>query len=96
MMVGPNCRSTQAVKTIVSKGFDTKFKGIIDSLRRRELAGSYRVAITTAEVMKVVVSSSRWTSAQAVIDRVKEIGKLMMDAAPLGNFLEASDCSLDG
>lgn len=74
----------KGARTIVSKGFDTKFKSIIDSLRRRELAGSYRVAIATAEVMKVVVSSSRWTSAQTVIDRVREIGKLLMDAAPLG------------
>lgn len=73
----------QAGRTIVSKGFDTKFKCIIDSLRRRELAGSYRVAIATAEVMKVVVSSSRWTSAQTVIERVKEIGKLLISAAPL-------------
>ncbi|ELR14496.1 translation initiation factor eif2b subunit beta, putative [Acanthamoeba castellanii str. Neff] len=71
------------ITTHTHQGFDTKFKCIIDSLRRRELAGSYRVAIATAEVMKVVVSSSRWTSAQTVIERVKEIGKLLISAAPL-------------
>jgi translation initiation factor eIF-2B subunit beta len=78
----------------VSKGFDNKFKCIIDSLRRRELAGSYRVAIATAEVMKVVVSSSRWTSAQTVIERVKEVGKLLISTAPLGSssLNSVSDC----
>ncbi len=72
---------------IISRGFDAKFKCILDALRRKELAGSYKVSLATAEVMKVVVSASRWKTTQSVIERVQEIGKIMINAAPLGEHL---------
>jgi translation initiation factor eIF-2B subunit beta len=70
-------------KILLSRGFDTKLKSTIDSLRRRELAGSFKVALATAELMKVVVSAAKWNSAQSVMEQVREIGKMLIDAAPL-------------
>eukprot|EP01087_Luapelamoeba_hula_P004044 TRINITY_DN14003_c0_g1_i1.p1 TRINITY_DN14003_c0_g1~~TRINITY_DN14003_c0_g1_i1.p1 ORF type:complete len:388 (+),score=64.52 TRINITY_DN14003_c0_g1_i1:25-1188(+) len=75
---------TASDKTIiVSKGYDDKFKVILLGLRRREITGAFQVALAAAQVMKIVVSSSRWTSPQAVMERVQEIGKMLVKAQPL-------------
>lgn len=58
----------------------TKF---VTSLKRRQIVGAYETAKQTLVLLRVAVSSSRFTTVEAVIDMVRSIGRTLMEAAPL-------------
>jgi len=55
---------------------------IVD-LKRRHIVGSFNTARTTAELIRTVVSTTKWHTAKALIDIVKSVGKKLIEAQPL-------------
>jgi len=66
-------------------------KEMIRKLKRGKIVGSYPCAYSTAEVLRSVVTSTKWTNARDLIEQVKYIGDMMNEAKPeelvIGNII---------
>lgn len=54
----------------------------ISKLRRRQVTGSYNVAIATCQFLMRVTSISRWNTANEFIDLIRGIGKRVTESQP--------------
>jgi translation initiation factor eIF-2B subunit beta len=52
-------------------------------LLNSKIAGSYQTAKETAELLRTIIASTKWTSAKHLIDIIKQHGKKMTQAKPL-------------
>lgn len=52
-------------------------------LKRRQLAGSNQTATETANLLRTVISNSRWSNAKALLDLISEITKQLVEAQPV-------------
>lgn len=63
----------------------------ITQLRRKQVTGSFNVAKQTAELLRLVISTSKWTNAEDILIVLRRIGKMMQEAAPtelaIGNIV---------
>jgi len=66
-------------------------KEIIRKLKRGKIVGSYPCAYSTAELLRSVVASTKWTNARGLIEEVKFIGDMLTEAKPeelvIGNII---------
>lgn len=46
--------------------------------------GSYDISTKTATILLMVIESGEWQNAKGLIDMIKQYGKRMMEARPLG------------
>lgn len=51
--------------------------------RGQKLTGSFAVSRATAEVMRLLVASTRWSNAKVLIESVKTVGRKLIAAKPL-------------
>ncbi|KAL1920911.1 uncharacterized protein VTP21DRAFT_11546 [Calcarisporiella thermophila] len=59
-----------------------QIESLIVKLKRRQIVGSFNVAIETAMLMRKVVSQSRWNRVNQIIAIVKDVGIRLMEAQP--------------
>ncbi|KAG0672261.1 GCD complex subunit gcd7 [Pichia californica] len=57
-------------------------EAFISKLKRRQVTGSYNVAIATCQFLMRVTSISRWNTANEFITLIREIGKRITDSQP--------------
>eukprot|EP01113_Clastostelium_recurvatum_P019384 TRINITY_DN2284_c0_g1_i2.p1 TRINITY_DN2284_c0_g1~~TRINITY_DN2284_c0_g1_i2.p1 ORF type:complete len:349 (-),score=89.90 TRINITY_DN2284_c0_g1_i2:52-1098(-) len=55
---------------------------IVD-LKRKQVKGSYNVAVRTAEFARQVISHSKWSNAKQLLDILREVGSRLVHASPL-------------
>jgi translation initiation factor eIF-2B subunit beta len=64
---------------------------MVRKLKRSQIVGSYPVAIATAGLFKSLVDTMKWTTAKNLIDEVKVIGDILVEAKPeelvIGNIV---------
>lgn len=58
----------------------------IGRLKRREVQGSFVVALETALILRQSISQMRWQSAEQLIAQIKEIGRPLAQAQPNGGL----------
>ncbi|KAJ3222186.1 Translation initiation factor eIF-2B subunit beta [Clydaea vesicula] len=56
---------------------------LCDKLRRRQVFGSYNVAMETIKLIRTVVSNSKWSSATKIINTIKDTSKKLSAAQPI-------------
>ena len=56
----------------------------IAQLRRRQVEGSLATAKRTAEILRLLLTSKRHASAQALLDDVRRVGSRLQAAKPSG------------
>ncbi|KAG1049057.1 hypothetical protein G6F46_010470 [Rhizopus delemar] len=61
---------------------EAQIEEFIDSLKRRQIVGSFFVAKETATILRQVVSMSRWRDVDTLIDIVTSTGKRLASAQP--------------
>ncbi len=57
-------------------------ESLVSRLRRRQLKGSYKVAVETCLVLRQVVSQTRWTHIDQLITQIRNIGVRTVEAQP--------------
>ncbi|KAJ3133519.1 Translation initiation factor eIF-2B subunit beta [Physocladia obscura] len=62
---------------------NTVVQNLVDRLRRRQVAGSFRVALETAKVHAIIVRGSRWTDAADLAASIAVKGALLQAAQPV-------------
>jgi translation initiation factor 2B subunit (eIF-2B alpha/beta/delta family) len=82
---GKASQSSQQVEGALP-GWLASLNAIVDNfvvqLKRREISGSQAVAIRTADVLRIVVSRSRFTTIHQLLDMVRNVGKTLAEANP--------------
>ena len=63
-------------------GLEKRLQTFLWDLKRRNVTGSYAVALETANILKIAISCSNGMATQ-MMERVKAIGEQLIDAAPL-------------
>ncbi|KAK9456943.1 hypothetical protein V1511DRAFT_495727 [Dipodascopsis uninucleata] len=64
------------------KDLNTQIESFIAQIKRRQISGSYDVAIATAQLLLRVVSAARWTHVDQLITQIKIVGKRLQSAQP--------------
>lgn len=62
-----------------------KLDRFIQQIRRRQVVGSYDCARQTADLLRDILGTSNWRTAQDVLNLVREIGPTLAKANPAGN-----------
>jgi len=66
-----------------SKGdINTQISLFVQQLKRRQISGSKEVALATANLLIRYISARRWTSTEAMVHQVRELGARLVDAQP--------------
>ncbi|ODV94781.1 hypothetical protein PACTADRAFT_43645 [Pachysolen tannophilus NRRL Y-2460] len=55
---------------------------VVNKLKRRQISGSYTVAIETCQLLMRVISASRWNHPDQLIDIIAQVGKKLVQAQP--------------
>ncbi|KAJ1975970.1 GCD complex subunit gcd7 [Dimargaris cristalligena] len=55
---------------------------LVAKLKRRQITGSYTIALETAKLLRQIISVTRWSTAGALIDRIKQEGCRLVAAQP--------------
>lgn len=61
----------------------------ISQLKRRQIYGSNQTALETAQLLRTVISNSRWTNAASLIQHIREVAIDLIRAQPVGISKEA-------
>lgn len=80
-MSSSNTANVSAAVTAANK-LEVLVQSFILKLKRRQVTGSYNVAIATCQFLMRVTSISRWSTANEYIKLIREIGKRITDAQP--------------
>ena len=82
---------TDAASILAANKLEVLIERFISQLKRRQVTGSYNVAIATCKFLMRVTSISRWNTAQEFITLLRLIGKKITDAQPrefsIGNIV---------
>lgn len=57
----------------------------VSQLKRRQIVGSNQTALETAQLLRTVISNSRWTNAASLIQSIRELAARLLQAQPVGN-----------
>ncbi|KAJ3055961.1 Translation initiation factor eIF-2B subunit beta [Rhizophlyctis rosea] len=68
----------------MSREINIQIDNLITKLHRRQVIGSFNVAIETARVLRNVVSASRWNTVRQLKETVEEVGVRLEAAQPIG------------
>lgn len=77
------CHKQKAVRM---KKLETLVQIFISKVKRKQIAGSFNVAKETAEILRILISKSRFATLSELIDAIKDIGRKLQQAAPLGTI----------
>eukprot|EP01102_Stenamoeba_stenopodia_P014420 TRINITY_DN4785_c0_g1_i1.p1 TRINITY_DN4785_c0_g1~~TRINITY_DN4785_c0_g1_i1.p1 ORF type:complete len:199 (-),score=59.59 TRINITY_DN4785_c0_g1_i1:692-1210(-) len=68
------------------EGIDSKnmeaVLNFVTSLRRKQITGSLDVSLQTANLLRLVISKSKWTNTEDMIQVVKRLGRFIQEASP--------------
>jgi hypothetical protein len=53
----------------------------------RQVVGSFKCSLETAKVLQIVVRSCRWSERESLLNVIKEQGRYLVDAQPIGSTL---------
>jgi translation initiation factor eIF-2B subunit beta len=67
----------------MSSFIENRINDFILALKRGKIAGSYQAAKQTAELLRIIIASTKWTNAKHLIEIIKQYGKKMTQAKPL-------------
>ncbi|KAI0463722.1 hypothetical protein LJB42_002727 [Komagataella kurtzmanii] len=56
--------------------------GLVYKLKRRQLAGSYKVAIETAQLLMRLITMARWKNTDQLIELIRDAGRQLIAAQP--------------
>jgi len=56
----------------------------VSQLKRRQVYGSNHTALETAQLLRTVISNSRWTTAASLIKIIRELSSRLLRAQPVG------------
>lgn len=56
----------------------------VSQLKRRQIVGSNQTALETAQLLRTVISNSRWTNAASLIVSLRELAARLLRAQPVG------------
>lgn len=56
----------------------------VSQLKRRQIFGSNPTALETAQILRTVISNSRWTNAASLIQHIRELAVRFLRAQPVG------------
>lgn len=56
----------------------------VSQLKRRQIYGSNPTALETAQILRTVISNSRWTNAASLIQHIRELAGRFLRAQPVG------------
>eukprot|EP00124_Ichthyophonus_hoferi_P002197 Ihof_evm4s140 gene=Ihof_evmTU4s140 len=70
------------VITVEKDGIEQMVVNLVTSLKRRQITGSYDTAIEMVRLLRMVISSSRWSTAQDLMDTLARIGQRICEAQP--------------
>ncbi|XP_002740976.1 translation initiation factor eIF2B subunit beta-like [Saccoglossus kowalevskii] len=59
-----------------------RIEGFITELRKGQVLGSYEIAKKTVDILRRLVSQTRWSNAGEIMDIIRREGRRMMDAQP--------------
>jgi len=71
---------------MIGQGYYDKVNDFCDKLRQRRISSSYEVAKGTVELLKQLVSSSKASSPQALLEEVRNVGVRIQSARPIGEY----------
>ncbi|KAL3899880.1 MAG: hypothetical protein SGCHY_001734, partial [Lobulomycetales sp.] len=58
-------------------------EALVNLLRRRQIAGSFHVATETLKLLRTVISNSKWSTADQIIQIVQDTGEKLQHAQPI-------------
>ncbi len=61
----------------------------VSQLKRLQIAGSNQTALETAQLLRTVISNSRWSNAASLIQHIREVAVRLLRAQPVGTSLRA-------
>ena len=71
---------------------DDRIEAFISSLKQHKMSGSYAVAEASVQLLRVVISSSKWGNAKELVDLIKSVGTRILNAEPseviVGNMVQ--------
>ena len=68
--------------------FSDKVNDFCDQLRQRRVNGSLAAAKGTAELMRILITSSRYNEPYSLLDEVRNVGNQIQSAKPIGRLIE--------
>ncbi|KAK9321497.1 hypothetical protein V1517DRAFT_326288 [Lipomyces orientalis] len=74
--------STVGTHISKEKDLNTQIESFVAQIKRRQIQGSYNVALATAQLLLRVVSATRWTHIDQLITQIKMLGKRLQSAQP--------------
>ncbi|PJF17817.1 hypothetical protein PSACC_02431 [Paramicrosporidium saccamoebae] len=60
----------------------------VSQLKRRQIYGSNHTALETAQLLRTVISNSRWTNAASLIQHIRELSVRLLQAQPVGTIIQ--------
>lgn len=66
----------------MSSDINVTVASFIDRLKRRQISGSYNIAMETLQILKRFVSAARWSHVNDLIDQLRELGNRLERAQP--------------
>lgn len=57
---------------------------LVSQLKRRQIYGSNQTALETANLLRTLISNSRWTNAASLIQHIREVATRLVRAQPVG------------
>lgn len=73
---------TTYLKSLKVNSIDTSIELLISLLKRRQIRNSRCCAIATARLLLRLISLQRWRDAQALIQRIRDVGRRLVAAQP--------------
>ncbi|KAJ3298749.1 Translation initiation factor eIF-2B subunit beta [Borealophlyctis nickersoniae] len=67
----------------MSREINVQIENLAVKLQRRQVVGSYNVALDTARLLRNVVAASRWSKLEQLLTTVKEMGAKLQAAQPI-------------
>jgi translation initiation factor eIF-2B subunit beta len=69
-------------------GFTEKVNDFCEKLRQKRIVGSFAAAKGTVDLLKQIVSSSKATTAQQLLEEVRTVGVRIQSARPIGTWVD--------
>ncbi|EGG25404.1 translation initiation factor eIF-2B beta subunit [Cavenderia fasciculata] len=63
--------------------FLNQLETFILRLKRKRITGSFSVSLSTAEILRQYISTTKWSNAKHLIDNIKQMGKRLIETQPL-------------
>ncbi|KAF6844076.1 translation regulator gcd7 [Colletotrichum musicola] len=70
------------LKTLKGKPLEASIDSLVSLLKRRQIQGSELCAVATAHILLQVVAKSKWSDADALLEKVQDIGLRLIAAQP--------------